>query len=430
MEDKTFTQDDVDRIVQERLARDRQTRVTHEPRVYAADSPHSFYADAVALRVGGMNAGDARERMERYARELGSEMSRGTPEGRHAERVIRAHERTHDMREHEERVARVAGEMRALGTGGGATASAVNGAAFVSPYFLIADWAPFRGIARSFADQCFSASMPAYGMEIYVPAMASPTGVSQQTEGELVTETDPETTFESAAVETITGRINLTQQLADRGMSGGGSMDRVIHAQLHEQLDQEIDAYTLTQVTAHAAAVEGATEYKTVNLYADLAKGREELKDTAGVRLRPTHCFTTSDFYGYATRQVTSTELPIVEARFVPGFPLPSRVDDFNEGEKAKWSRFTGTVLPGGVLWFTDDNIQAVGTTTKTQILVSAPAVSVILVEDDPVFGLFTETLANELKVVLLLREYVAAVTRHPKGTAVITGAAYTTALK
>src|ERR1039458_3943305 len=45
MSEKTFTQSDVDRIVSERLARDRQVRVSREPRTYALDSPYSFYAD-------------------------------------------------------------------------------------------------------------------------------------------------------------------------------------------------------------------------------------------------------------------------------------------------------------------------------------------------------------------------------------------------
>ena len=51
MSDKTFTQDEVNKIVQERLDRDRQARVVHEPRTYSADGAHSFYADTILARV-------------------------------------------------------------------------------------------------------------------------------------------------------------------------------------------------------------------------------------------------------------------------------------------------------------------------------------------------------------------------------------------
>ena len=48
---------------------------------------------------------------------------------------------------------------------------------------------------------------------------------------------------------------------------------------------------------------------------------------------------------------------------YAPGFPLV-RGADSNDGDSnqlPKWSRFTGNILPGGVLWFTDDNIPTLG---------------------------------------------------------------------
>jgi hypothetical protein len=176
--------------------------------------------------------------------------------------------------------------------------------------------------------------------------------------------------------------------------------------------------------------VTGAAEYKTLKLYEDIAKAREKLTDTAGTRLRPTHFFTTSDFYSYASRQGdVTTERPIVQPWFSPGFPISSGADDFDSGPKPAWSRFTGTVLPGGVLWFTSDNIQPVGTTNHTQLIVSAPDVALVLVEGEPVITAFRETRAPELEVVVNLRNYAACLTRHAAGTAVISSGAYTTAL-
>ena len=97
---RSFTTEDVNRIVEERLARDRQerreqartdARVVAEPRVYALDSPHSYFLDAAHTQLdpSGLMYPEARQRMNRYAGELAHEMERRSAEGQRAERVIR-----------------------------------------------------------------------------------------------------------------------------------------------------------------------------------------------------------------------------------------------------------------------------------------------------------------------------------------------------
>lgn len=455
-----FTQADVDRIVGERLARDREAQarrltpeeraatytgsgltvrqysdasVTHEPRVYDLRSPHSFFADTwLAQQPSAQEHRGAMERRGQYARELAHEMARGSVEGRHAERQISARLRTLNAGEHEQRASHAISEVRALTTGGGNLASASGGgaAAFVSPFFLLEQWAPFRGIDRSFADQCHKVPLPPYGLQIYLPIMSSATKAGKQTEAGAVTEAVPSTALESAKVETVTGQLVITQQIFDRAFTGGGSMDVVIHQQIQQQLDQEVDVYVLAQALATAELVAGSTEYKTANLYKDLALAREKLTDIAGTRLRPTHLFTTADLYSYATRQVdATTERPIMTPTAMPGFPLTTGADAFDGEPKPKWARFTGTVLPGAVLWFTDDNIPVRGTGERTQLIIAAPETAIVLMEAEPVLSAFVETKAEELKVVLNLREYCAAITRHAAGTASISGGAYTTSL-
>ena len=84
--------------------------------------------------------------------------------------------------------------------------------------------------------------------------------------------------------------------------------------------------------------------------------------------------------------------------------------------------------MPGNLLWFTDDTIPASG--SNTQLIVSAPEEAVVLAESDtPILSVFPETYAQGLDVVVNLRSYAAAVTRHAAGTATIVGPAYTTAL-
>jgi hypothetical protein len=207
-----------------------------------------------------------------------------------------------------------------------------------------------------------------------------------------------------------------------------------VFTELRQRLDQEVDLYALNQAITNGEAVTGETTYSTKGLYKDLALGREKLQDTAGTRLRPISMFTTSDLFNYATRQVdATTERPILQPWYAPprpdvagGHPSAEGADSFDGEDRPQWSRFASCVMPGGLLWMVDDNIPRVGTSDRTQILVSAPSVAIMLVESAPLLSVFRETKAAELEVIVNLKAYVAAVTRHKAGTAVISSSAYT----
>jgi hypothetical protein len=422
-----------------REARKAEAAVVAEPRVYSAKSDHSYYLDLVEIASpsGELDrTARAQERMERYGAELAYHMRRKDREGKRAARILREVTRQPDETVHRRTFAE--SESRALTTGGGATASASGGgaAAFVSPYFILQDWAPFRGVYRTFADQCHPWPLPPWGMDVYIPYFSTTNSAAQQTEGSAVTETDPTTALQGAQLQTVTGQVIVTQQLHERGFTGGDSFDKVMGRELQQRLDEKTDVYVLNQVIAGGGSVADNTVPALAtfipNLYADIAKGREVLTDTAGVRLRPTHLFTTSDLYSYVTRQfdnATAPGRPIVVPMFAPGFPIASGADDGPQSDRArpKWARFTGTVMPGGVLWFTDDNIPASG--SNTQIIVSAPDQAVDVVEGDPVLSVFEQTVAGSLEVVVNVRAYVCAITRHASGSATIGGNAYPTSL-
>ena len=414
----------------------KELRVVSEASVYAPDSDYSWFVDSaiVADRVasgqigaafGNLSPAGAEQRLTRYGREVRRDLFKEDKRARQIKAILRERSR-HDDEQIHRRKARE--ELRALTSGGGATASASGGAAaaFVPPSFILEAWAPFRGTERVFADQCDPWLLPAYGLEVYVPVFSSTTTTGQQSELAGVSEGDPAATLQGAQVQTVTGQVTISQQLHDRGFTGGGAFDQAIAKQLRQQLDQSLNLYVLNQALAGTSTVTGSSSFSIANLYQDLAKGREQLTDTAGTRLRPTHLFTTSDFYSYVTRQVdATTNRPIVTPTFAPGFPIAEGADADNA---PKWSRFTGTVLPGGVLWFTDDTIPASG--SNTQLIVSAPEEAVVLAESNtPTLSVFSETYAGSLDVVVNLRSYVAAVCRHAAGTAVIVGNAYTTSV-
>ena len=408
----------------ERRHRDR-IAVVNEARVYGPDSEWSYFLDRASLvRDGADSVDGAQARQARYGVELAHEVRERSPEGRRVERALGEECRSDIAELNRQLLDKRQTELRALVSGGGATAAAGSGAAsFVSPWFALQGFAPWRGINRTFSDQCDSQPLPPYGLQVYVPAFTSATSTTQQTDGAAVSETDPATGFQSAQVVPVNGQITLSQQLSDRGFTGGGSFDVALGKQLQQQLDEAIEKYVINQVLASAASVSGSSSFSIANLYADIAKGREVLTDTAGTRLRPSHLFSTSDFYSYVTRQVDDQHRPIVSPQFAPGFPLAQG------DEQTQWSRFTGTVLPGGVLWFEADAMPNSGTTSQTQLIVSAPDEAVVLFEGSPVLSVFPQTDAASLEVVANLRAYVAAVTRYPSGTATIAGAAYTAAL-
>jgi hypothetical protein len=402
-------------------------RVVAEPRTYALDSPNSYFLDRATVVRDGMDFQDATgaaSRLAQYDRELAHEVRERSPEGRRVERALGEECRSAVAELNRQLLDKRQTELRALVSGGGATASAGSGAAaFVSPYFAEEAFAPYRGIHRTFADQCDSMPLPSFGLQVYLPAFTSATSTTQQTEGSAVSETDPSTGFQSAQVVAVNGQITISQQLSDRAFTGGGSFDVALGKQLQQQLDEAIEKYVINQVLANAATVAGQGSFTIAGLYQDLASARGKLTDTAGTRLRPTHLFTTSGFYSYVTRQVDDQHRPIVTPRYVPGFPLAQG------DEQTQWSRFTGIVLPGGVLWFEADAIPTVGTTSETQLIVSAPDEAVVLFEGAPVLSVFPQTDAASLELVANLRSYVAAVMRYPSGTASIAGAAYTAAL-
>jgi hypothetical protein len=81
------------------------------------------------------------------------------------------------------------------------------------------------------------------------------------------------------------------------------------------------------------------------------------------------------------------------------------------------------------LLWFLDDAVPTIGTSTRSPLVISAPDQAITLVEGEPVLRCYPETFGNTLQCVLNLREYVACVTRHAAGTAVVSSAAYTSGL-
>ena len=73
---------------------------------------------------------------------------------------------------------------------------------------------------------------------------------------------------------------------------------------------------------------------EAIAVYPDGIPGHQGITDTAGVRLQPTHMFTSSDFHNFVTRQVdATTKRPLWPPTYAPGFPLAKGVDEAEAGQ-------------------------------------------------------------------------------------------------
>ncbi|HVC15433.1 MAG TPA: hypothetical protein VND62_11305 [Acidimicrobiales bacterium] len=379
--------------------------VKAEPRIYDRESPHSFWRDrGLAAMPGHPLHREALGRLERHVREVAVEIRQGSPEGRAALAQLANNTREHAV----ERAA----ELRSAMTSG-----AASGGSFVTPAWLQNLWATYRSPLRSFTQQCSPVPAPDYGLEVIIPVFNSPTTVGEQTaENAGVDSSTPTAATLTATMVPLVGEVPVSQQLFDRG--GPMKFDEIITAQLKEQLDAAVNAYVLGQALATAQTVTDATTLSIATFYADLSSAREKLTDAAGTRVAGTHVFTTSDFAGWATKQVDKQTRPIV----VPDAGALVAVSD-----DPAWQGFMGLVLPGNLRWFADDQIPT--TSTHTQVIVSKPA-TIAVVETEPIAFAYEETFATTLTVVCGVRAYVAAVPRYPTAVAAISGAGYPTTLK
>ncbi len=444
-------------------------KVTHEPGPYDPNSPASWVADVLASRrepsseaLAQRNAGvDMRPaavgaRLDQHALDIQAALRRGGEYGRGVEAILREHGRQRVAEafkdadrsepgfaermagEHESRTLETVGalrafrgrtqtELRAIGTDGGISATAPGeAAAFVPPAIALAVFGEYRSPFASFATACKSEPLPEWGLHVYTPQVTTGSTVTSQTEGGEVTKASPVVGLNTSEIVTKAGAVQISQELLDR--SGPGiSGDVFMFTQIKNQLDGQVDVFTLSQALSGASTVEDNGTFKIAEtsgvggFFGDLKKAKAKLADAAGVRLKATHCFAIPDLVGYIGAWADAQGRPIL----VPDFddnqlPLRSTSDPAGEG-------FSGYVIEGCAL-FENANIPTVGTLPRTQVLVARCA-DILVFAGAPIPYVFPETYSTSLQAELGVREYVAVVAKHGgSAVATITGGAYQTA--
>jgi hypothetical protein len=414
--------------------------VTGEKMVYGGGADSSYYADSIVLSRGDVMAPQYRgayERMMTWSNQVEHEVADGSQFGQLAERQLVEQLRTENADVHRRSVeevrsrGRVGGdvkdgtEVRAIASGGGTTVSAAGGgaAAFVTPVFG-RPYIPYREYGRAFADQCFQAPLPDYGLAIYKPQITGPAGVSQMTEATInssgVTEVDPTAGYATASLVIFAGEVTLSQVILDR-MAPDYRFDVMCEDQLHRDYDPKFDAYVLAQAlsgstsqswTGNSGAFDLTVTSGSGGFYGQVSKAKGAMRKLAGTVLNPTHLFLDPARYEFIAAWSDANGRPMI----VPDYAGPFNAAGNSGTGDAGIEGYSGTRF-NGLPVFTDANIPTTTTVNYDQAIVGDLS-EVEVYEGNAINRVLPQTLATKLQVILqrysyatVLVNYVGAVT-------------------
>jgi len=395
-------------------------KVKSEPRTYSPLREDSWFLDkaAVATDPTGSTIGgaQAKERLTRYGQECAAEVRANSAEGRHVLRAVREQYRSDGHGERTAMQITHEAERRAADSGSSSLG------AFVTPVYLLAESAKYLSPVAAFTDESNDQPMPQYGLAIHIPSFSTGSSVGQQmTENTGIDSSTPTGAYISDPIPVVTqaGTVNVSQQLHDRGGVPGAGFDVILLAQLTEQLDAAVDAYVIATVIATGTTVTDSTTVTVSRFYDDLSTARENLRNTAGVRLSASHVFAHSDFIdGWLFDQVDGSQRPLI-------VPDPqSLIASSPAGSLEVDTTFTGVWFNRQRL-FADDNILPyTGEPTWAQVLV-ADMSKVLTWRSDSIAVVAPETNAADLSVLISLRQYVAAVSQYGPAIQILSGSGY-----
>lgn len=399
---------------------------------YVNGSPHSFFLDRLAVEgdksLGGRVQPGAADRLARGVRIAARAIDKGTDYGKALQRAHAEGMRQADVGLNRRAADKAMREFRAaITTGGGANVSAagLGVAAFVTPQFLLDQWAAYRSPRRVVADQLnTSQPLPDHGMTCYIPSVTAASSVTTATEGAAVAEADPTFAFLSGPVVQKSGQLTISQAVLDR-VGPGISADVFLIQQLEDQLGAQVDVVAINALLAGVSGANAVTNAGATFALAasgvggflgDLRKAKNATADAAGTRIRSTHLFTTNDFANFIeaysdgqARPVFSPELGALHQFLVNGAGDPG-----GEG----WTNY----VLSGLCHFGDDNVPNSG--SNTQLIVTNPSYTLLL-EGPTIPYVMPQYQAGTLDPVVGVRKYVSVIPRYPSAVSSISGSFY-----
>jgi HK97 family phage major capsid protein len=262
-------------------------------------------------------------------------------------------------------------------------------------------------------------------MEVYLPQVTGPAGITAQTEGSGVNETDPTFGYLSAALSTYAGQVTVSQQQLDR-TGPGFSFDRMIFDQLNRDYCPKVDTKALNTVlgvatsqswTGNAGAFDLVAASGAGGFYGQVSKAKASIRTTAGTVLNPTHLFLVPQRWEFIAAWSDSQGRPVV----VPDYAgvMNAAAAGSADGDEGIEGR-TGYRL-NGLPVFTDANIPNLGTTSTDQAIVGDLGECWVF-EGNPVHRVLPQTLAGNLQVILQQYSYLAVLVRYPAAFVSING--------
>ncbi len=394
--------------------------VRSEPRTYGPESPdNSYFADFCrAAWPGDPMHQDAVMRLAQHGKEVIRDAQNDPAERDRVIRKSKEHYRRDGLRARQviADLETRRGELRAMDT------TSSSGGSFVTPQYLVEDWAAYRQFGRNYIDLTNKNPLPDYGMTVYLPQVQGPSQVAAQVgQNQGVAETDPVAGYLSSNLTTEAGQVVISQQLLDRA-GPGIQFDKIVFDSLQRNYAQTIDAAVITAAIANAGTVTNtATGVTGQNIWqsflSDVAAATANMETTQGTVMSPTHVHLTGTEFAFL-----STLLDAYGRPYVSNEPSNSPVKgDAGDDYQIQPEGVTGLEV-GGLPIVKDSNIPASG--SNTRLLVShMPEVWVW--EGELVPRTIPQTYAQNLSILLQVYTYYTVIVRYAKAVQVISGARY-----
>lgn len=382
-------------------------------------------ADTGVFPIGAGLWGQAAERLAEYGNELRAHYMARTPQGLMIRPVLAEYYRSQgwngrEIRNHVQDDVHflMAPELRASSTG------LASLGALVPPSYMLAEYSLYRTAAAPLVSAARNLPLPASGMKVDIPALASAAGVVvQEDSGEntsVASASDTSATFREAAVDTFVSSHRVSQQSLDR-MGPGVSLDQVLARQAAREIGTELDTRIAAAVVAAAQTITDAASPSVGALFSDVAQAAVKTVTLEGTRLAATHVFMPSKNLLWFQSRQDDNHRPI----WLPSGPVPQGGNDgLREGA-------SGYSVMGAEV-FGDDNF------ATPLVLVGAPGDALLLLDAPPVIKVWPSfdtgsadaqghaiQGAESLTALVTVRQYCSWDLVYPSGFVAVSGAAY-----
>jgi hypothetical protein len=397
-----------------------------EPLTYGPHSSWSYVRDMFLARTHGMGAalpprrvGDGiatvLERLSRNNREMAYIARQGTDDERamirnyfiERNRPYHGSVSDHSQEQYRELVFR---EHRADST------ALTSMGSFAPPVFLLQDWLKWRTAAAPAATRAGQRPLPATGMTVDIPALTTGVVMSVQTTENTSTATStPVSTYRSAPVLTISGKVAISQQSLDRF---GISADQIIAEQAAREAATTLDSEVLATIASALPTSHKVTNSGTAGvpaLWADVALAASKMTTAEGTRLQPDSVLMPPLNAAWFRAQVDKQTRPVWS-------PSAAGVAARVGQPTTDLESYTGYDIQGSCV-YEDANLTP--TTTHATVVVGAFGRGCLVMTGTPIIDCWPEWEPAQLTALVSIRQYVAIVVQYPSAFVRISGSAY-----